>query len=252
MEYRIPAFLILLLLLSSCATMGEKGMYVKDMNLTARQAVVVTTDDWEGIGATLRRYERQGTDRPWGVVGRPAPGVVGRNGLAWGRGLHPGEVHEGPVKKEGDGRAPAGIFRLSAAFGYAPAREVAWMRMPYRQATPKLLCVDDEGSLHYNRLVDRETSPCDWRSAEDMRRSDGQYRLGVVVDHNTAPVLPGEGSCIFLHIWAGPDVGTSGCTAMAPEEMEDLLGWLDPQMRPVLIQMPQGVYEGYRKRWVLP
>jgi D-alanyl-D-alanine dipeptidase len=232
--------------------MGEKGMYEKDLNLTARQAVVVTTDDWEEIRATLRRYERLELDRPWVAVGRPVPVVVGRNGLAWGRGLHSGEMNGGPVKREGDGRAPAGIFRLSAAFGYAPAQEVPWIRMPYRQATPDLLCVDDEASLQYNRLVDRKTAPCDWKSAEEMRRSDGQYRLGVVVDHNTAPVLPGGGSCIFLHIWAGPDVGTSGCTAMAPEGMEDLLGWLDPLMRPVLIQMPQGVYEGYRKRWVLP
>jgi zinc D-Ala-D-Ala dipeptidase len=50
--------------------------------------------------------------------------VVGRNGLAWGIGVVPTDdaqvrSESAPVKREGDGRAPAGIFALSTAFGYA-------------------------------------------------------------------------------------------------------------------------------------
>ena len=42
-----------------------------------------------------------------------APVSVGRNGAAWGLGLHAAQP-QGPQKQEGDGRAPAGVFTLGA------------------------------------------------------------------------------------------------------------------------------------------
>ncbi len=159
----------------------------------------------------------------------------------------------GTEKKEGDGRAPAGVFRLGSAFGYAPRQECSWIRLPYREATTSLKCIDDARSRHYNRLVAAGAgTPADWSSCEDMRRRDDQYRLGIVVAHNADPVVPDRGSCIFLHIWPGPDRGTAGCTAMAPEALEKILRWLDPAAAPVLIQLPEAAYREWQCAWELP
>ncbi|HAJ27375.1 MAG TPA: hypothetical protein DCG53_09070 [Syntrophus sp. (in: bacteria)] len=223
-----------------------------------RQAVVVNTDNWTAHQGSLHFYERSfPEDDIWRPVGGAIPVVVGRNGLGWGVGLHPAadmDTHRGggPDKREGDGRAPAGIFRLSSAFGYAPPGKYPWIRLPYREATPALRCVDDVQSPHYNRIVDTSLIKADWKSNEEMRRGDEQYRWGVVVDHNASPVIPGRGSCIFMHIWKGSEAGTAGCTAMSQENMEILLRWLDPTANPVLIQLPAATYTQLRPLWGLP
>ena len=60
------------------------------------------------------------------AVGEPTPVTIGRAGSAWGLGLHPAQ--RGPQKREGDGRAPAGVFRIGTAFGYADRPTTA---LPY-------------------------------------------------------------------------------------------------------------------------
>jgi D-alanyl-D-alanine dipeptidase len=84
-----------------------------------------------------------------------------------------------------------------------------------------------------------------------MRRADNLYRWGIVVDHNTPPV-PGAGSCIFLHVWRGPESATNGCTAMAEHDLQSLITWLDPQANPVLVQLPVEELECLRTDWQLP
>lgn len=215
----------------------------------ARQAVVVTTEGWAATEARVELWERRGPRSPWRRVGQPFPAMVGRGGLGWGTGLHPAVAGD-PQKREGDGRAPAGIFRLSSAFGYAPQSERS--RFPYRQSTGLSRCVDDGKSAWYNRWVEADQAIRDWSSHEAMRRTDSLYRLGVWVDHNSAPPRAGGGSCIFLHLWAGPGVATVGCTSMAPEQMERLVAWLDASAAPVLVQLPRDEYRRRRAEWRLP
>lgn len=216
------------------------------------QAVVVTTTDWDRIEGVLQGYERKDSDTPWERMLGPIPVVVGKNGMGWGAGIHPLPLPEGPVKQEGDGKAPAGIFRLSSAFGYAPAGEVSRIAMPYRQATAQLLCIDDAGSAYYNRLVDATRVKADWQGHEKMRRRDDLYRFGIVIDHNMDPTVAGRGSCIFMHIWQGPSKGTAGCTAMAAQHLERLLIWLNPVAMPILVQLPEREYGRLRTPWQLP
>lgn len=219
----------------------------------ALQMVLVTTANWDAVDATLQRYQRAAPGAPWTAVGEPIAAAVGRTGLAWGDGIHSAPALEGPEKREGDGKAPAGIYRLSSAFGYAPAAEAGWIRMPYLQSDASIECVDDSRSAFYNRRVDRDTIPTpDWTSHEEMRRPDHLYRWGVWVDHNSDPPRPMRGSCIFLHVWAGPGVATSGCTAMAEEDLRTVLAWLDPRARPVLVQLSAAAYAGVRGAWELP
>jgi L,D-peptidoglycan transpeptidase YkuD (ErfK/YbiS/YcfS/YnhG family) len=220
---------------------------------SALQVIVSITEGWDSVPAMLQRYERAAAGQPWRAVGQPVAANVGRAGLGWGTGLHASHPAGGPVKREGDGRAPAGVYRLSSAFGYAAPAEVPWIRLPYVQSDSSIECVDDLRSRYYNRRVDRDTIPQpDWTSHEEMRRPDELYEWGVWVDHNSAPPAPGGGSCIFLHVWGGRGVATSGCTAMAEDDLRALLAWLDPRARPVLIQLPRDVYGTLRGPWRLP
>lgn len=219
------------------------------------EVIVVTTHDWSSAEGTLLRFERSDRHKKWEAAGQPIAVMVGKNGLGWGSGILPmGADVRGagaPMKKEGDGKAPAGVFRLSKAFGYGAAQLPGW-KMPYVGLSPSVECVDDTGSKFYNQVVDRSAVAPDWNSSEHMLRSDELYRWGIVVEHNAGPPVPGAGSCIFLHIWRGPGQPTVGCTAMPEAEIESLLGWLDPARTPLLVQLPVDEYARLRKRWKLP
>lgn len=215
----------------------------------ARQLIVVTTTGWDTTGGVLRRYERDLDDRSWRAVGAAVPVVIGRTGLAWGDDTLARAAGR-PAKHEGDGRSPAGIFPLDTLFGFA--NTIAGLHMPYAPLTNASECVDDVASVHYNTVVNRGTVPrVDWKSAEPMRRIE-QYREGVIVGYNAAPVRAGRGSCIFLHIWAGPGTSTAGCTAMPASELAQIVRWLDTSRAPMLVQLPAGEYARLRTAWQLP
>jgi hypothetical protein len=73
-----------------------------------------------------------------------------------------------------------------------------------------------------------------------MRRADEQYRWGLLVEHNYGTrTKPGGGSCIFLHIWLGAGQGTAGCTAMESARLQEIISWLKPAARPMLLQLPE-------------
>jgi D-alanyl-D-alanine dipeptidase len=243
----------LVLALAGCAHHAPVNSDVSAISPVAEtgQLVLVTTPAWDSTSGTLRRYERSGAGSGWHVVGGAVQIVVGRTGLAWDDGMMPA-ASSGPVKREGDGRSPAGAFALDTVFGF-PARDVmSWVRLPYVDIQPGTECVDDVGSAHYNTIVDRSRlGSVDWTSAEHMRRID-QYKLGVVVAYNAAPPRKGRGSCIFLHIWAGPQSVTAGCTAMDERALEALVRWLDPSRRPMLVQLPASEMTRLRGAWGLP
>jgi len=223
---------------------------------SSTELLVVTTSDWNAVDGTLQRYQRAKPNKKWSKVGEPVRIVVGKNGLGWGSGLLPVDslglsAPSDPVKKEGDGKAPAGVFQLGEVFGYA-AKEVPGWKMPYVSLTPSVECVDDTSSKFYNRVLSRESASPDWNSSEHMLRPDELYSWGIIVEHNSNPPRAGGGSCIFLHIWRGPGQGTVGCTAMPREQLESILAWLDPQSRPLLVQLPAPQYQQLKKRWKLP
>jgi L,D-peptidoglycan transpeptidase YkuD (ErfK/YbiS/YcfS/YnhG family) len=257
MSLRIAFLLLFLLVLLPCemraADYGPDPALVPPEPLAAsRQLLVVEAPDWDATRALLRRYQRTASDASWALVGDAIPVNLGRAGLAWSRGFTLAPKPEGPVKREGDGKAPAGLFRLPTAFAYAPA-ELNPTAMPVQHATPELFCIDDPKSGHYNRMLRVDpTTQKDWDSAEDMLRKDEQYRYGLVVDHNHEGMLPEGGSCIFLHIWSSPEKPTAGCTAMAPAHLLALIRWLNPAANPLLLQMTTQGLAAFAARWKLP
>lgn len=253
MKLHLSTATLLLALLVCAGCAGKPRPFGgADMTGPARQLLLVTAEDWDATSGELRRFERAEADSEWAAVGQPVPVNLGRKGLGWGRGLHGLALGSGPVKREGDGRAPAGLFELGPGFAYDPA-EAGAARLPLLKADENLLCVDGAESRFYNRIIDKRDVPApDWSSAEDMRRADDQYRLGLLVRHNMDPVVPGGGSCIFMHIWRGQGLASAGCTSMAPEAMLELLRWLDADRAPVLAQLPRQELERYQAAWRLP
>jgi zinc D-Ala-D-Ala dipeptidase len=218
----------------------------------SEQMVVVTTPSWSAVQGSLWKFSRASSRDPWQQEGGPVSIVVGRTGLAWGVGFDGLGSSLDPHKREGDGKAPAGVFPLDTVFGYAPPSLAATLRLPYVQLTNATDCVDDTASVHYNTLVERSAVPLvDWKSAERMR-SIWQYELGVIVGYNAPVPARGRGSCIFLHIWDGPTSKTAGCTAFDRVELQKLIMWLDRKKRPVLVQLPSSEFERVRERWRLP
>lgn len=217
---------------------------------SSKQIVVVITDSWGSVDGVLQYYERPMLSTAWKAVSPKTSIVVGRTGLAWGVGLHGAALSKGPVKKEGDGKSPAGVFSLSAVFGSALLNEAKFLKMPYIFVDSTAVCVDDVNSKYYNRIVSRRDVKQDWKSAENML--DDAYKWGVVVDHNANPRKPGDGSCIFLHIWNGPSKGTAGCTALDEQKLVSLLRWLDLASHPVLVQLTKADYQRLSKGWGLP
>ena len=206
------------------------------------QLVLVVSGDWDDVQGTMACYTR--TPQGWRRDLGPWPVVVGRNGMAWGAGLHAGEA----VKREGDGRAPAGVFSLLEFFGFGPTRPRG--DLPYRKLTASMVGVDDPKSRFYNQIVESKGLAVDWESAEKMRIPD--YELGIWVGHNVQPVVPGGGSCIFMHRWKDASTGTAGCTAMEPANLRVLCDWLRVKSKPVLVQLPQAGYERLKGDWNLP
>ncbi len=249
----------LLGLLFSCGTpassggAARKGPPPPSPIAKARQLLVVTTDSWTDHLGVLRRFRREGEKDAWQAVGNPFQVELGRSGLGWGRGIHGGALDEGPVKREGDGRSPAGAFTLTEAFGYAPATQAGFVKLRYLQVTPGMICVDDPRSRSYGLIVDGgKAASRDWTSFERMSRPDDLYLWGIVVDHNRPNPVPGLGSCIFLHIWDGRKRGTSGCTAMPADRILELLTWLNAVKDPVLVQLPKAEYILLQEKWGLP
>jgi L,D-peptidoglycan transpeptidase YkuD (ErfK/YbiS/YcfS/YnhG family) len=202
------------------------------------QLIIVTAKDWVTTQGKLQRYEKTGDQ--WKRVGTVVPVALGKNGLAWGTGLHMNDSGSG--KKEGDSEAPAGVFTLGTMFGYG-SESPSKSGFRYRQATVRDYWVDDINSKDYNLWVtippEKENNPkALWGSVEKMKRGDHLYEHGIVINHNSTPVEKGKGSAIFFHVWRNPGAPTLGCTSMSKENLLQMMGWLDPKKEPLVIQVP--------------
>jgi uncharacterized protein YijF (DUF1287 family)/L,D-peptidoglycan transpeptidase YkuD (ErfK/YbiS/YcfS/YnhG family) len=199
-----------------------------NLPVRTRQVVSVTTPLWNSSGGVLQRWERRANG--FQVVGERVPVRIGAAGFGQGLGLH-SQPWTSREKREGDRRAPAGLFSLGTAFGRQKRAPFSG-NWPYREAGPNDYWVDDPTVSEYNTwqtLPPRRTAP--W-SAERL----ASYAFGLVVDHNRGAAIPGAGSAIFFHPWKSKMTPTVGCTAMAPELLKELLTWLDPDDHPLLLQ----------------
>jgi len=187
-----------------------------DGKRNAKQAIVVTTNGFGNVNATIKTFEN--SNGYWKQVHSFA-GNVGRTGFVYN-------------KVESDGHTPIGIFSLGTAFGRNSNPGTA---MNYRQSTPNDFWIDDANSSLYN-MWQKGPASGRWTSAEKMYIP--QYNYGFVINYNTANRVPGKGSAIFFHVWSGPGQGTAGCIATSQTNVTSILNWLNPSKNPVIIEGP--------------
>jgi len=181
------------------------------------QLVLVRNDGSLPHISTVRAFEKK--NGTWAPVLGPLRATIGRNGFAAAGG-----------KREGDGKTPAGIYSLGLVFGYPSTVTSA---MPYRRMTRQDIWVDDPASPDYNRLKKKGETKA--HSFEDMVLPDNRYKYGIVVEYNTNPVVPGQGSAIFIHIWKDENTATAGCVALSEENILKLIRWLEPAKKPLIV-----------------
>lgn len=240
-------FLLLLLLGSAslCAQVPKNST----------QAIVGVTSGWNSSHVTLRVYQKNGNS--WQPVGTAWKGRLGKSGLAWGFGIHPNIQTGAPIKREGDKRAPAGIFKIGGAYGYA-AQIHKQPALTYRKVTVRDLWVEDRTSPNYNRHMVLDHTPAStWEKKAQMRQGDHAHSLKLYIGHNDAILggkpVPGRGSAIFFHIWrGGGSKSTAGCTTMEESQLKQLIAQIDPKRNPVYILLPQSEYVRLRSAWKLP
>jgi D-alanyl-D-alanine dipeptidase len=251
---KINHYWIFLLLLTFACSQPDENKVIPN---SSSQMILVLTDSTKATKGELYYFDRNVNEFNWKISSEKIPVVLGSNGLGWGNGLHNSLSHSNfPIKKEGDGRSPAGVFNLSSVFGYKSSGEMSHLKMPYIHITEMVECIDDANSKFYNRIVSRDDilkdDSIDWQSSEKMRFAEIYYELGVVVDHNTDPIQSGTGSCIFLHNWMDENETMAGCTAMDPFNMEEIINWLDETKNPVLVQLTKQLYSELQINWILP
>ena len=201
---------------------------LSNLLFSSQQVILVVAKDINSTTAKLECYEDNKK------VFNTIDVNLGANGLAWGLGKIDISTKRSAniIKKEGDKRAPAGIFSLTNIFGYSQKSD---FKMPYLYASKSLICVDDSNSKFYNQIIEAKGNE---KSFEYMKRDDELYKIGVTVGHNLNAIKD-RGSCIFLHIERGENMPTVGCTSMKEKDIKKIASWLNKKSNPILIQIPK-------------
>lgn len=206
--------------------------------VTGDQVIIVTTQHPSDTHGTLRALQRK-PDGSWVTAVPSVHAWVGRGG-----------VIPADERRQGSGTTPSGTFRLLWAFGVKPdpQTQMRYLRVndsdvwPYDPRDPQTYNVFQPHVTPANRT---------WRQgwAEPLAQYTRSYRHAVVLDYNlpNGPIIQGAdgirrtatparrhaGGGIFLHSTDGTP--TSGCVAVRDRIMVELLQWLDPAEKPVII-----------------
>lgn len=246
---RFPRFLAFCALLSPLLL--PLAARADGLDPAVRQLIVTVAADWDASSAQMLALER-GADGAWKTALGPVPVLLGKNGLAWGRGVR-GTDEPGLHKKERDARAPAGLFRLGQIYTYDKALPKG-ANFPFHTVTEADAWVDDPKlTQYYNRHIAVDPrNPPPWFESQKMRHNDFAYRWLVEIRHNADPPVAGAGSAIFFHIRRGVNRPTWGCTSMAESDLVALIRWLRADARPHYVLLPWKEYQGKWADWGLP
>ena len=175
---------------------------------------IIVVKSLGGIKAIMTLCQRQ--ELIWkSAFKHPFSAVIGKNGIA--------VVGK---KKEGDLKTPAGIYPIGTTFGTQPLA----LKMDYKYITKDDKFIDDVGNQRYNTWVSDATNA---KSYEKMLIE--LYTFGAVINYNMNPIVAGDGSAIFIHLWRSPNSPTSGCIALEKKNLLLMLHWLDKAKHPYII-----------------
>lgn len=133
-------------------------------------------------------------------------------------------------KREGDGATPIGAWPLRQVFYRADRVSLPALHLPTRALAPNDGWCDAPRDANYNMPVQLPYPA----SAEALWREDSLYDVIVVLGYNDAPVVPGLGSAIFLHVASTAYGPTAGCVALALQDLIVFLAQATPETRVVV------------------
>lgn len=245
----------LLLFLVACICLLQTAVAAVPTNCT--QAIIGIADGWNSSQVTLSVVEKNSKGE-WVRVLGPYQGRLGRNGLIWGLGLH-SNARGASIKKEGDGRSPAGVFDIGGLWVTHKTPVKHHSSIPYVKVGPNDLWITNTNDArYYNRHVRLDhPAKTEWELKEQMRQTDYPHSIKMLICHNTPErkggVQVGRGSSIFFHIWRNEGKSpTAGCTSMEEKNLRTIIARLNPLRHPVYILLPRAEYAALRKSWRLP
>jgi L,D-peptidoglycan transpeptidase YkuD (ErfK/YbiS/YcfS/YnhG family) len=231
------------------ALFAASRLFAAELGADVKQLIVSIAPTWDSNTGRLQCFERAGEG--WKPVTGAWPVLYGKSGLVWGRGVL-GTGEPGAHKKERDGRAPAGVFRIGTIYTYDSALP-GGAKYPFHTVGEGDAWIDDVKHPDYNRhvMVDAKNPPA-WFEKQKMRHNDFAYRWLVEIRHNSDPPVSGEGSAIFFHIRRGTTRPSAGCTTMAEGNLVKLITFLRAEKKPHYALLPRGEYEKKWQAWGLP
>ncbi|WP_224732679.1 L,D-transpeptidase [Francisella sp. SYW-9] len=208
--------------------------------------MVVVTDDWQNTQARLWFFNKDNQNY-WLPIKLAIPAVIGKKGLAWAdKSLQ--KIVDAQLKVESDNKSPAGVMRIGKSFGFENKENNDKNYIPVKTG---IECIDDSNSKYYNQIININEVEKDWQSSEKMSEII-LYKYGVEIQYNKNPTKPKKGSCIFMHEWRSQNIGTEGCTAVSEKDIKGIVQLLDYGKYPVLVQLPQKIYNKLQELWNLP
>lgn len=128
-------------------------------------------------------------------------------------------------KREGDNCTPIGEYALRECWYRADKLAAPQTKLPLRVIQPDDGWCDAPDHPAYNTHVKLPFAA----SHEKLWREDDVYDVVVPLGYNDAPIEPGKGSAIFMHVARPGYVGTEGCVALALPDLLEVLEQADSE-----------------------
>ena len=122
-------------------------------------------------------------------------------------------------KIEGDKKTPKGVFAIENLY---------YRRDKIKKPITKLKCVsitrnmgwcnDVKSKKYYNKLIKIKKK----KGHEKLFRKDFKYDLMIPIKYNSNKIIPGNGSCIFIHLTKNY-LPTAGCIALKKKRFSNFI-----------------------------
>ncbi len=126
---------------------------------------------------------------------------IGKNGLS-------------KRKIEGDKKTPRGSFRLGSLYYRKDRIKFIKSKLNHVKINNKMgWCDDVNVPKKYNKLIKINNKI----RHEKLYRKDNKYDLFIPIKYNWKKIVPGKGSCIFIHLTKNYNQ-TAGCIALKKKD----------------------------------
>jgi L,D-peptidoglycan transpeptidase YkuD (ErfK/YbiS/YcfS/YnhG family) len=113
-------------------------------------------------------------------------------------------------KIEGDKKTPIGTFKIGHLYYRKERVNLPKLNLKCMQIKSHMgWCDDVNAPKKYNKLI----NITDGVHHEKLFRKDYKYDLLIPIKYNSNKIIPGKGSCIFLHL-TKKYIPTAGCIAL--------------------------------------